>query len=396
MTDQNRKKLLHKTGELYKQFIENQDEQRAAKLAAVMKKAADEEVYIAFTGHYSAGKSSLLNCLLMENILPTSPIPTSANLVVIRNGEKRVRLHTTDGACAELEGAYQKDKVQQYCKDGEQIKSVEIFDRYTEIDSRVAYIDTPGIDSTDDAHFLSAASILHQADALFYVVHYNHVHAEENVKFLRSIKESIPNVYFIVNQIDRHDETETKFGDYQAQVEEMLCNEGISREALYFTSVTEPDHPFNQMGALREELRRIEQQSKSNMQALTEQKVRNLLKEHTEMLKKDETGAPSFAEQLNIQIGLVQSLRDQLNEAEKQTTEAEKRMQEEINRILKNANLTPFEMRELAAAFLESQEPSFKTGFFFSKAKTAQERDKRRNAFSLMWQNEQRPKRIGI
>lgn len=249
MTDQNRKELLHKTGEIYKQFIENQDEQRAAKLAAVMKKAADEEVYIAFTGHYSAGKSSLLNCLLMENILPTSPIPTSANLVVIRNGEKRVRLHTTDGACAELEGAYQKDKVQQYCKDGEQIESVEIFDRYTEIDPGVAYIDTPGIDSTDDAHFLSAASILHQVDALFYVVHYNHVHAEENVKFLRSIKESIPNVYFIVNQIDRHDETETKFGDYQAQVEEMLCNEGISREALYFTSVTEPDHPFNQMGA---------------------------------------------------------------------------------------------------------------------------------------------------
>lgn len=83
MTDQNRKELLHKTGELYKQFIENQDEQRAAKLAAVMKKAADEEVYIAFTGHYSAGKSSLLNCLLMENILPTSPIPTSANLAFI-------------------------------------------------------------------------------------------------------------------------------------------------------------------------------------------------------------------------------------------------------------------------------------------------------------------------
>ncbi|MGK9266400.1 dynamin family protein [Bacillus inaquosorum] len=379
MTEHNRKELLHKTGEIYKQFIENQDEQRAAKLAAVMKKAADEEVYIAFTGHYSAGKSSLLNCLLMENILPTSPIPTSANLVVIRNGEKRVRLHTTDGACAELKGAYQKNKVQQYCKDGEQIESVEIFDRYTEIDSGVAYIDTPGIDSTDDAHFLSAASILHQADALFYVVHYNHVHSEENVKFLRSIKESIPNVYFIVNQIDRHDETETHFEDYKAQVEEMLCNEGISKESLYFTSVTELNHPLNQIGSLREELKRIKQQSKSNLLALTEQKVRNLLKEHTEMLLKDETDGPSFAEQLDTQNDLVQSLRDQLDEAAKQATEAENRIQEEINRILKNANLTPFEMRELAAAFLESREPSFKTGFFFSKAKTAQERDRRRN-----------------
>lgn len=55
MTEHNRKELLHKTGELYQQFIENQDEERAAKLAAIMKKAVDEEVYIAFTGHYSAG-----------------------------------------------------------------------------------------------------------------------------------------------------------------------------------------------------------------------------------------------------------------------------------------------------------------------------------------------------
>lgn len=44
MTEHNRKELLHKTGELYQQFIENQDEERAAKLAAIMKKAVDEEV----------------------------------------------------------------------------------------------------------------------------------------------------------------------------------------------------------------------------------------------------------------------------------------------------------------------------------------------------------------
>lgn len=191
-------------------------------------------------------------------------------------------------------------------------------------------------------------------------------------------------MYFIVNQIDRHDETETHFGDYKAQVEEMLCNEGISKESLYFTSVTEPNHPFNQIGVLREELKRIEQQTKSNLQALTEQKVRNLLKEHTEFLLKDETDGPTFAEQLDTQTDLVQSLRDQLDEAAKQATEAENRMQEEVNRILKNANLTPFEMRELAAAFLESREPSFKTGFFFSKAKPHRKEIEEGMLFSLM------------
>lgn len=71
-------------------------------------------------------------------------------------------------------------------------------------------------------------------------------------------------------------------------------------------------------------------------------------------------------------------------------------MQEEVNRILRNSNLTPFEMRELAAAYLESREPSFKTGFFFSKAKTAQEREKRRNEFFSDVKKERKLKRIGI
>lgn len=112
MTEEERhnREIFSRTGALYAQFLDHQDEKRADQLAAIMKKAADEEVYIAFTGHYSAGKSSLLNTLLGEDILPTSPIPTSANLVVIRHGEDKVVLHTTDGAYAEIKGSYDKNK----------------------------------------------------------------------------------------------------------------------------------------------------------------------------------------------------------------------------------------------------------------------------------------------
>lgn len=137
------------------------------KLASIMKKEAEEEVYIAFTGHYSAGKSSLVNHLLHDHILPTSPIPTSANLVVVRKGVSEVQLHTSDGRFAKMSGSYDKEAVRCFCKDGEQIEMVEISGDYSGLEEKVALIDTPGIDSTDHAHFLSAASILHQADALF-------------------------------------------------------------------------------------------------------------------------------------------------------------------------------------------------------------------------------------
>ncbi|MCP6682137.1 dynamin family protein [Bacillus nakamurai] len=372
--------IFSRTGALYEQLLDNDDEKRANQLAAIMKKAADEEVYIAFTGHYSAGKSSLLNTLLGEDILPTSPIPTSANLVVIRNGENRVVLHTTDGAYAEIKGSYDKEEVQRFCKDGDQIETVEVFAPYKEAEPYVAYIDTPGIDSTDEAHFLSAASILHQADALFYVVHYNHVHSEENVKFLRSIKDRIPNLFLIVNQIDRHDETETRFEDYREQVENMLEGEGIPKESLFFTSVTEPDHPLNGLENLKTHLKQLNREAKANLRPLTEQKIAHLVKEHTDMLEKDaKSGAVS--EHFDKQDELVRSLQQKLEKTSRQAEEAERDIKTEVQNILQNANLTPFEMRELASAYLESQQPSFKTGFFFSKAKTAAEKEKRQTEF---------------
>ncbi|MDA6790898.1 hypothetical protein OSL42_26370, partial [Escherichia coli] len=49
--------------------------------------------------------------------------------------------------------------------------------------------------------------------------------------------------------------------------------------------------------------------------------------------------------------------------------------------ILKNAYLMPFQTRELAESYLESCQPSFKIGLFFSKQKTEQERSVRLDRF---------------
>src|SRR5690606_28160527 len=61
-------------------------------------KAATGEVRVAFCGHFSAGKSSLVNVLCGAELLPASPIPTSANVVTIRYGElERARIVNREG-----------------------------------------------------------------------------------------------------------------------------------------------------------------------------------------------------------------------------------------------------------------------------------------------------------
>ena len=72
----------------YRYLIEENDTKNAERVRELAWKLLRHEFGIAFCGHFSAGKSRMINCLLGENLLPSSPIPTSANLVKVHAGEE--------------------------------------------------------------------------------------------------------------------------------------------------------------------------------------------------------------------------------------------------------------------------------------------------------------------
>lgn len=375
--------LVWKTGILYEELLENGDPERAKQLGFIMKKQNSQEVYLAFAGHYSAGKSSLINALLKENVLPSGPIPTSANLVKVKKGEPRVTLYTSDGECYEMKGRYKKESVQAYCKNGAQAEVVEISGDFSTLGDQAVIIDTPGIDSTDLTHFAHAKSILYQADALFYVVHYNHVHSEENIRFLRFVQEKIPRVYFIINQIDRHDESETSFEAYKKQVVDLLRNEGVKEEQLFFTSATEPGFFLNEIEKLKIELSIVSHQTEEERRFYTERKIRNVLNEHIEHVLQAEENLEELQKRFIEKKKNIESIEENLEDLSTKDADTYEALQAEVNKIISNANLTPFELREKAKAYLESIQPNFKKGLLFSKSKTAAEKQARfENIFS--------------
>lgn len=63
------------------------DKENGKKIEQLLQKMESGSLYIAFCGHFSAGKSSLINKLCGHQLLPSSPIPTSANIVRISSGE---------------------------------------------------------------------------------------------------------------------------------------------------------------------------------------------------------------------------------------------------------------------------------------------------------------------
>src|SRR5690606_1926807 len=166
---------------LYTMMLNNGDKENANKILDLYEKADQNEQIITFAGHFSAGKSSMINALMGQDILPKSPIPTSANVVKITSGGGYARVHLHNDEILEFKEPYDMDQIKEYSKDKDTIKKIEISSKNSVLPPTSALMDTPGIDAADDADRIMTESSLHLVDTLFYVMDYNHVQSEVNL-----------------------------------------------------------------------------------------------------------------------------------------------------------------------------------------------------------------------
>lgn len=128
--------LIDKVKPLIEQFTDAGDSRAVEQLTELAQRGEDKARVAALVGLFSAGKSTLINALC-DSGLATGAVPTTATVA-------EVPLPGTDGA--------------------------------------VHLLDTPGVDSTDDAHREATEAALYQADAVLLVMDYQHVEADENVE----------------------------------------------------------------------------------------------------------------------------------------------------------------------------------------------------------------------
>lgn len=382
ITNLTEKQVLAKLGLLMEQMKIQDYSQAANKIKDLIQKVYKKQLIIAFTGHFSAGKSTMVNELIGESVLPTSPIPTSANLVCIQQGESTGYLHTNQNEIFQLQDTTNLDDIQEYCRNGEEIVKVELHYPSKELHQDVIYMDTPGIDSVDDAHKLSTESGLHLADIIFYVMDYNHVQSEQNFVFTKSLVEKGKKVIAVVNQIDKHDDRELSFQDFKAQTEAAFKNWGVQIFDFYYTSVKDQTLAGNNLDALKQQIYAIISNKNeiilTNALISAEQIISDQFHDVIEQLKS------SFNEEIGdeTEAELKTQLENAREEKEKHLNNIiaiEDELREQLSKQLKHATIVPYETRQLAQAFLESIQADFRIGFLFSKSKTEEERLARTN-----------------
>ena len=367
------------------QTIKNHgDDANADKMIDLYQKLMDHELIVAFAGHFSAGKSSMINALLGKDMLPKSPIPTSANIVKVTSGKGTARVYFHEDPPVDYKEPYDLDVIRDYCMDKNSIQKIELSASEPILPSHAALMDTPGIDAADDADRLITESSMHLADFMFYVMDYNHVQSEVNLQFLKDVQELGIPYAVIINQIDKHREEEITFLNFEKSIKQTFDQWQVTPQQIFFTSLIDTHHPLNQFSLVQERLKQIYTISESAWMKSMERSLQQIAKDHRQYLDQEADEQTREYEGLDdlfkLETKLAETL-DHMQELKDKQASLEQAFRFIVDQTLKNAYMMPADLRELAKDFLESQQSQFKVGLFGSKRKTAEEKQERLRRF---------------
>jgi len=175
------------------------------KLLSLEKKLASNQLHLAVLGQMKRGKSSFINALLGAEILPTGVLPVTSVITEIRYGVvPEAAIFYRTGQREKIALSVLADYITESANPGnkKRVASVEISYPSTFLEAGIVLIDTPGIGSTHAHNTRTTESYLQQVDAAIVVLSVDPPITEIESQFVKSLKEDIPKLFFLLNKTD--------------------------------------------------------------------------------------------------------------------------------------------------------------------------------------------------
>lgn len=296
-----------------KEISKSNNKQLMSEIDYTIKKVYDDLFVISFIGHFSAGKSSLINYLLEENVLPSSPIPTTSKTVQIEvNDETLARVYIDKNHFVKLNDL---SEVKEINKKDVAIEYVKIMHESKKYNNTFVFQDTPGVDSKTSAHEESTDKFLLNSDYVFFTVEYNHVESESNLSFLSEIASYNIPFSLIINQIDKHDDSELSYDTFIRRLNKTLENHGITPEHIFTTSIY--DTQYRQNSELETFLKKLDHSREEFKTRYHDRITKNIESKHVDYLN-------DMLNNLQVDEKTISDLKTHISylEEEKDTQEA--------------------------------------------------------------------------
>lgn len=164
--------------------------------------ALDEPLDIAVLGEFNAGKSTLVNALMGETLVPTGVLPTTAHINVLRFGPRRAaQLHLDNGAVEEVALTQLKKRIKKD-KGPVRIDHIEVLVPHPDL-RRVHFWDTPGFNALDPDHERHARQALLRAEAIIWLLDAGQALADSEMQLLDTVHHGDERLLVVLNKIDR-------------------------------------------------------------------------------------------------------------------------------------------------------------------------------------------------
>ena len=201
---------LLRLAELAEQF---DAEQVAADARSVAERVSEGRFYVACIGQFKRGKSTVLNALVGDGVLPTGVVPVTTVPTIVRYGPHaaaRVRFEAAADGWRDIPVKTVDEYVseEKNPENAKHVAGLEIFVPSPLLATGMCFVDTPGLGSVFTGNTATTQAFIPHIDAALVVIGADPPLAGEELVLVEVVAQHVQDLIFTVNKADRTTDAE--------------------------------------------------------------------------------------------------------------------------------------------------------------------------------------------
>ncbi len=199
----------------------------SGELNELFEKVSAEKFYLVILGLFKRGKSSFINSLLGEIVVPSGVVPLTAIITLIEYGEERsAEIFFEDGHSQKVKPENVNDFIAEELNPNnvKKVLKVVIYNP-SDLLKYVTIIDTPGVGSSLEHNTQTTLKFVNKIDAALFILSTDIPITQLEVDFLKKLRGIVPEIIFVLNKIDILQQKELdELVRYDHNVLKDICN----------------------------------------------------------------------------------------------------------------------------------------------------------------------------
>ena len=179
-------------------------------LETLFLKHREERFYVAILGLFKRGKSTIINALLNQEILPSAVIPVTAIITLIEHSDRTAaEIYFSNGDVLPADISTIEDYVSEE-KNPENEKGIDFVKIFhpASILENMLIVDTPGMGSVLPHNSETTKSFIPKIDTALYVLSADIPISQTDIDFIKDLKKEVPKILFVLNKVDLLNESD--------------------------------------------------------------------------------------------------------------------------------------------------------------------------------------------